>query len=81
MERICENIKKDGFPALAIQWGANGKVGLVAKMQEDHRELVVGGTLQQRISSCLQVFDNFLTQAAAPSSRGSRVVSKLWITS
>lgn len=38
------------------------QVGLVAKMQEDHRELVVGGTLQQRISSCLQALDNFLTQ-------------------
>ncbi|KAK9746676.1 KR domain [Popillia japonica] len=62
MERICENRKKDGYPALAIQWGANGEVGLVAKMQEDHRELVISGTLQQRISSCLQVLDNFLTQ-------------------
>ncbi|KAK9746677.1 Thioesterase domain [Popillia japonica] len=62
MERICENRKKDGYPALAIQWGAIGEVGLVAKMQEDHRELVISGTLQQRISSCLQVLDNFLTQ-------------------
>ncbi|GJQ79756.1 hypothetical protein Trydic_g23233 [Trypoxylus dichotomus] len=62
MERICEKRKKDGYPALAIQWGAIGEVGLVAKMQEDHRELVIGGTLQQRISSCLQVMDKFIAQ-------------------
>lgn len=33
MERICENRHKAGFPALAIQWGAVGEVGLVADMQ------------------------------------------------
>lgn len=26
MERICEKRKKDGYPALAIQWGAVGDV-------------------------------------------------------
>lgn len=26
MERICEKRKADGFPALAIQWGAIGEV-------------------------------------------------------
>lgn len=26
MERICERRKIDGFPALAIQWGAVGDV-------------------------------------------------------
>ncbi|GJQ79757.1 hypothetical protein Trydic_g23234 [Trypoxylus dichotomus] len=62
MERICEKRKKDGYPALAIQWGAVGEVGLVAKMQEDHRELVIGGTLQQRISNCLQVMDKLIAQ-------------------
>lgn len=42
MERICEQRKKDGLPALAVQWGAVGEVGLVAEMQEDHLELVIG---------------------------------------
>nr|XP_022920511.1 fatty acid synthase-like [Onthophagus taurus] len=62
MERICERRKKEGFPALAIQWGAIGDVGLVADMQENHKELVIGGTLQQRISNCLQVLDRLLKQ-------------------
>jgi fatty acid synthase len=64
MERICESRAADGLPALAVQWGAIGDVGLVADMQEDNKELVIGGTLQQRISSCLQVLDNFLRQKA-----------------
>ncbi|XP_034946083.1 fatty acid synthase [Chelonus insularis] len=62
MERICEKRKEDGFPALAIQWGAIGDVGIVADMQEDNKELVIGGTLQQKISSCLQELNHFLTQ-------------------
>ncbi|KAJ3619939.1 hypothetical protein MTP99_003942 [Tenebrio molitor] len=62
MERICERRKRDGFPALAIQWGAIGDVGLVAKMQKENKELVIGGTLQQSISSCLEVLDRFLKQ-------------------
>ncbi|XP_044262250.1 fatty acid synthase-like [Tribolium madens] len=62
MERICEKRKIEGFPALAIQWGAIGDVGLVAKMQKDNKELVIGGTLQQKISSCLNVLDQLLNQ-------------------
>ena len=76
MERICENRKREGLPAVAIQWGAIGevlnnfwkflkfikifKVGLVAKMQKENKELVIGGTLQQKISSCLEVLDVLL---------------------
>ena len=37
------------------------KVGLVAKMQKENKELVIGGTLQQKISSCLEVLDRLLT--------------------
>lgn len=29
MERICERRQADGLPALAVQWGAIGEVGLV----------------------------------------------------
>ncbi|XP_044764314.1 fatty acid synthase-like [Coccinella septempunctata] len=65
MERICEKRKLDGYPALAIQWGAIGDVGLVAETMEDHIEMEIGGTLQQRISSCLQVMDTFLKQKEA----------------
>ncbi|KAK0078011.1 hypothetical protein PV326_009658, partial [Microctonus aethiopoides] len=62
MERICETRVADGFPALAIQWGAIGDVGLVADMQNNNEELIIGGTLQQKISSCLQELNGFLTQ-------------------
>ncbi|KAL6424858.1 hypothetical protein ACFW04_010040 [Cataglyphis niger] len=62
MERICEKRVKDGLHGLAIQWGAIGDVGLVADMQEEDKELVIGGTLQQKLSSCLEELDNFLFQ-------------------
>ncbi|XP_046609411.1 fatty acid synthase-like [Neodiprion virginianus] len=62
MERICENRVAEKLPGLAIQWGAVGDVGLVAEMQEDNKEIIVGGTLQQRILSCLQELDGFLNQ-------------------
>ncbi|CAH2232242.1 jg2964 [Pararge aegeria aegeria] len=64
MERICEWRKKLGFPALAVQWGAVGDVGLVADMQDEDVQLEIGGTLQQRISSCLLALDKFLKQDA-----------------
>lgn len=50
MERVCEKRAEEGLPGLAIQWGAVGDVGLVADMQEDNKELIIGGTLQQKIS-------------------------------
>ena len=62
MEKICEKRAAEGYPGLAIQWGAIGDVGLVADMQEDNKELIIGGTLQQRISSCLQELDGLLRQ-------------------
>ncbi|XP_063923651.1 fatty acid synthase-like [Zophobas morio] len=60
MERICEYRKRDGLPAVAIQWGAIGDVGLAAKMQRENKELVFGGIVQQKISSCLEVLDVLL---------------------
>ncbi|XP_076382068.1 fatty acid synthase [Megalopta genalis] len=62
LERICERRVEEGLPGMAIEWGAVGEVGLVAKLLEDKKELVVGGTLQQRISSCLEELDKFLCQ-------------------
>ncbi|XP_047538488.1 fatty acid synthase-like [Vanessa atalanta] len=64
MERICEQRKELGLPALAVQWGAVGDVGLVADMQDEDVQLEIGGTLQQRISSCLLSLDKFLKQDA-----------------
>ncbi|XP_035722352.1 fatty acid synthase-like [Vespa mandarinia] len=62
MERICEKRVEEGLPGLAIQWGAIGDVGLVADMQNNDKELIIGGTLQQKITSCLQELNRFLLQ-------------------
>uniref|UniRef100_A0A8B9P5E4 Fatty acid synthase n=1 Tax=Apteryx owenii TaxID=8824 RepID=A0A8B9P5E4_APTOW len=61
MERICEQRHHDGLPGLAIQWGAIGDVGILLKTL-GNREVVVGGTIPQQISSCLEVLDIFLNQ-------------------
>uniref|UniRef100_A0A915D6Q3 Fatty acid synthase n=1 Tax=Ditylenchus dipsaci TaxID=166011 RepID=A0A915D6Q3_9BILA len=47
MERIIEQRREDGYPGVAIQWGAIGDV--------------VGGTLPQRMPSCLASLDLFLS--------------------
>ncbi|XP_036342897.1 fatty acid synthase-like [Rhagoletis pomonella] len=61
MERIVEDRVKHGYPGKAIQWGAVGEVGLVADMAEDKIDMEIGGTLQQRISSCLCELDILLS--------------------
>lgn len=61
MERIIEDRVDNNLPGKAIQWGAVGDVGLIAKLVDGHAELEVGGTLQQRISSCLNELDTLLT--------------------
>lgn len=66
MERIIEQRHRDGLPAKAVQWGAVGEVGLVADMAEDKIDMEIGGTLQQRISSCLVELDALLTSANEP---------------
>lgn len=66
MERICEIRQSEGLPALAIEWGAVGEVGLVADMAEDNQEVVIGGTLQQKISDCLEIMDNLMSQPKYP---------------
>lgn len=63
MERIIEKRVSQGLPGKAIQWGAVGEVGLVADMIEDKLDMEIGGTLQQRISSCLQEMDPLMTTA------------------
>jgi len=52
MERVCEKRKTDGFPALAIQWGAVGDVGVAVETISSD---VIGGTVFQSMMSCLNV--------------------------
>uniref|UniRef100_A0A8C5Q5P7 Fatty acid synthase n=1 Tax=Leptobrachium leishanense TaxID=445787 RepID=A0A8C5Q5P7_9ANUR len=61
MERICEKRRRNGLPGLAVQWGAIGDVGVVLETMGSN-DTVIGGTLPQRISSCLEVLDQFLNQ-------------------
>ncbi|XP_063817309.1 fatty acid synthase [Pseudophryne corroboree] len=61
MERICEKRRQDYLPGLAVQWGAIGDVGVVLETMGSN-DTVIGGTLPQRVSSCLEVLDQFLNQ-------------------
>ncbi|XP_061081570.1 fatty acid synthase isoform X1 [Conger conger] len=61
MERVCEQRRHAGFPGLAVQWGAIGDVGVVLETMGGN-DAVIGGTLPQRIASCMEVLDRFLNQ-------------------
>lgn len=61
MERVCEKRRYNGLPGLAVQWGAIGDVGVVLETMGGN-DAVIGGTLPQRITSCLEVLDLFLCQ-------------------
>lgn len=63
MERICESRQSAGLPGLAIQWGAIGDVGLILETMGGN-DTEVGGTLPQKMSSCLSTMDIFLQQPA-----------------
>ncbi|XP_054723843.1 fatty acid synthase-like [Uloborus diversus] len=60
MERVCEERHKEGLPGLAIQWGAIGDVGVIQDTVGS--DVVIGGTIPQRILSCVSVLDKFLQQ-------------------
>nr|XP_025855761.1 fatty acid synthase [Vulpes vulpes] len=61
MERVCEKRRHDGLPGLAVQWGAIGDVGIILETMGSN-DTIVGGTLPQRMASCLEVLDLFLNQ-------------------
>ncbi|XP_044270431.1 fatty acid synthase [Tribolium madens] len=64
MERICEARQAAGLPGVAIQWGAIGDVGLILETMGGN-DTEVGGTLPQRMASCLTTMDTFLQQPNA----------------
>lgn len=51
MERVCELRRAAGYHGLAIQWGAIGDVGVVSENMGGN-DVVVGGTIPQRMPSC-----------------------------
>lgn len=61
MERIAEARQAAGLPGIAIQWGAIGDVGLILETMGGN-DTEVGGTLPQRMSSCLSTLDTLLQQ-------------------
>ncbi|CAG2180964.1 unnamed protein product [Oppiella nova] len=61
MERVCERRRAQGLHGLAIQWGAIGDVGVVAETMGGN-ETVIGGTLPQRMNSCLATLDHCLQE-------------------
>ncbi|KAM5309029.1 fatty acid synthase [Glossophaga mutica] len=61
MERICEQRRHDGLPGLAVQWGSIGDVGVVMEAMMGSNDTVVGGTRPQRIASCLEVLELFMS--------------------
>lgn len=59
MERIVEQRQADGLPGLAVQWGAIGEVGLIVDTMGGD-DAVVGGTVPQRIASCMEALGALL---------------------
>lgn len=58
----CPCSPRSSSPAgLAVQWGAIGDVGVIVESMGTN-DTVVGGTLPQRLASCLEVLDLFLNQ-------------------
>ncbi|XP_048000881.1 fatty acid synthase-like [Leguminivora glycinivorella] len=64
MERVCERRQEDGLPALAVQWGAVGDVGVLAAMS-GYEDVEIGGTVPQRIASCLATLGSLLASPHA----------------
>lgn len=61
IEKIVEQRAHDKFAGKAIQWGAIGDVGLVAKMLDGDNSGEIFGRLPQRIDKCLSNLDKLLT--------------------
>jgi fatty acid synthase len=62
MERVCESRRDNGYHGLAIQWGAIGDVGYVIDNFQEN-DVVIGGTIPQRLSSCLATLDKLLNSS------------------
>ena len=59
MDSICENRFSQGLPALSIQWGVVGDVGIVTEKTGSTEVNLLGAT-SQRLHSLLEACDRFL---------------------
>lgn len=80
MERVCELRNKDGLPGMAVQWGAIGDVGVVAERMGGN-DVVVGGSVPQRIPSCMACLDRFMQSPYSVCSSIIRDTSKQTVAS
>lgn len=64
MERVCEQRRKDNLHGFAIQWGAIGDVGYIIDNIRGN-DIVICGSLPQRIPSCLAALDRLLQEKHA----------------
>jgi len=53
------------IPGTAIQWGAIGDVGVAFDLLGGNQDVAIGGTLPQRIVSCLATLDSLLCRHEA----------------
>ncbi|CAG9854644.1 unnamed protein product [Phyllotreta striolata] len=60
LERLCEKRKQQQLPGLAVQWGAIGDVGALAKLGIEDK--VFKNMQPQSIASCLSVLEMFMLQ-------------------
>ena len=76
MERLCEQRQRDALPGLAIQWGALGDVGFVARSKIEN-SFAHFGIKAMGILSVLDSLDKILCgNAAVVSSHAPRVIEK-----
>jgi fatty acid synthase len=59
MDRVCERRHRDGYPALAIQWGSIDDVGFVNENRDRVNVKALGAT-EQSLTSCLHSLNIFL---------------------
>lgn len=65
MEQIIDRRVRDQLPGKAIQWGAIGDVGIIARKFAGINNVEVLGTLPQRMDNCLAVMDELICGNAA----------------